>query len=140
MKRIHNALITGLLSLALVAAASAQLTIQAIDVTGDSISKGFNAGNASPCSNGDQETYNWLTSDTHGTALCSAGSEGVFSVLEQIECEAGTNILGASPNHAVSGATLVRDFVSQAGNVRTYLASQPATRLAVVFLGHNDNC
>ena len=140
MKSFNNALIAAFLSLAFAAAATAQLTIQAIDVSGDSISKGFNAGNAFPCTNGDQETYNWLTSDTHGTALCSAGSEGVFSILEQIECEAGSNILAASPNHAVSGATLVRDFVSQAGNVRTYLAAQPATRLAVVFLGHNDNC
>jgi len=140
MKSISNALCAALLAACFAAAASAQLTIQAIDVTGDSISKGFNARSAAPCSNGDQETYNWLSSDTHGAAFCSAGGEGVFSILEQIECEAGTNILAASPNHAVSGATLVRDFVSQAGNVRTYLAAQPATRLAVVFLGHNDNC
>jgi hypothetical protein len=118
----------------------AQLSIQAIDVTGDSITKGFNAGNAFPCTNGDQESYNWLTSDTHGSNLCTSGSENVFSIREQLECDAAFNIFGASPNHAASGATLVADFVPQAGNVRTYLAGQPSKRLAVVFLGHNDNC
>ncbi|MEO7539302.1 MAG: SGNH/GDSL hydrolase family protein [Pyrinomonadaceae bacterium] len=121
-------------------ASSAQLSIQAIDVAGDSISKGFNASSAFPCSNGDQETYNWLTSDTHGSNLCGGGNEGVFSVLERMECDTGTNIIAAQPNHAVSGSTLVRDLASQAVNVRTYLTSQPSTRLAVVFLGHNDNC
>jgi hypothetical protein len=118
----------------------AQLNIQAIDVTGDSISKGFNAGNAFPCSNSDQESYNWLTSDTHGSSFCGAGSEGVFSIFERMECDAGTNLIAPLPNHAASGATLVRDFVSQAGNVRTFLSVQPATRMAIVFLGHNDNC
>ena len=48
--------------------ATAQLMIQAIDVAGDSISKGFNASSAFPCSNGDQEQFNWFTSDTHGTS------------------------------------------------------------------------
>lgn len=120
--------------------ASSQLNIQAIDVTGDSISKGFNAGSSFPCSNGDQENYNWLTSDTHGAALCSAGSENVFSVFERMECDAGTNLIARSPNSAASGATLVGNFFSQAGNVRTFLLAQPAARMAVVFLGHNDNC
>jgi hypothetical protein len=118
----------------------AQLTIQSVDVSGDSISKGFNATSAFPCQNADQENYNWLTSRTHGTSFCSPGSENVFSVVEQMECDAGASIFTPSPNHAVSGATLVRDFAVQAQNVRTYLASQPAGRLAVVFLGHNDNC
>lgn len=120
--------------------ACAQLGIQAVDVAGDSISKGFNAGSAFPCSNGDQENYNWLTSDTHGAAFCNSGSEGIYSVFERIECEAGSDLVAPLPNHAASGATLVRDFVTQAGNVGTYLASRPANRLAVVFLGHNDNC
>src|SRR5438034_11676955 len=86
--------------------ASAQLGIQAVDITGDSISKGFNASSAFPCSNADQETYNWLTSDTHGSAFCTAGSENVFSVFEQMECDAGTNLIAPLPNHAASGATL----------------------------------
>src|SRR5256886_15207669 len=88
----------------------AQLGIQAVDISGDSISKGFNAGNAFPCSNADQETYNWMTSDTHGASFCSAGSENVFSVFEQMECDAGMNLIAPLPNHAASGATLVADF------------------------------
>lgn len=124
----------------LVASANGQLSVQAIDVAGDSISKGFNAGSAFPCSNGDQENYNWLTSDTHGSAFCSAGNEGVYSFLERLECDAGTNIFAPTTNHAASGATLVRDLVNQANSVRTYLAGQSGQRLAVVFLGHNDSC
>ena len=38
-----------------VSAAHGQLTIRTIDVAGDSISKGFNAGSAFPCANADQE-------------------------------------------------------------------------------------
>jgi hypothetical protein len=117
-----------------------QLSIQTIDVAGDSISKGFNAGNAFPCSNGDQETFNWLTSDTHGTTFCGAGAEGVFSVVERIECGTGGNIIAANPNHAASGATLLGNLITQATNVRTYLLAHASPRLAVVFLGHNDNC
>jgi hypothetical protein len=124
----------------LAASTRAQLGIQAVDISGDSISKGFNAGNAFPCSNGDQETYNWMTSDTHGASFCGVGSENVFSVFEQMECDAGMNLIAPLPNHAASGATMVADFVSQAGSIRTYLSAQPATRLAAVFLGHNDSC
>lgn len=120
--------------------ALAQLGIQAVDIMGDSISKGFNAASAFPCSNGDQETYNWLTSDTHGTTFCGVGTEGVFSVFERMECDAGANLIRATPNHAASGATLVRDFFDQALNVKMFLESQPPNRLAVVFMGHNDNC
>lgn len=124
------------------AAASAfgQLTIQAIDVAGDSISKGFNASSSFPCSNGDQENYNWITSNTNGSSFCSAGSEGVFSIAERIECDLGASIFAAAPNHAQSGATLVSDFVDQSASVKTYLQGQAVQRMAVVFLGHNDNC
>ncbi len=119
--------------------ADAQLSIQAIDVAGDSISKGFNASGA-PCTNGDQETYNWLTSDTHGTNLCGAGSENVYSFLERVECDFQTDIFTAFPNHAESGARMLSDFVNQANNIKTYLNAQSGNRLAAVFLGHNDNC
>ena len=135
-----TALIAIFVLLILVASASAQLGIQAVDITGDSISKGFNAGSASPCSNGDQENYNWMTSDTHGMSFCSTGTENVFSVFEQMECDAGMSLFAPAANHAASGATLVGNFVSQAQNVQSYLSTQPATRMAVVFLGHNDNC
>jgi len=137
MKRL---LIAVHILLLLSAGIRAQLGIQAVDVMGDSISKGFNAGSAFPCTNGDQEAYNWITSDTHGISFCTAGSEGVFSLFERMECDAGSNLIAPLPNHAASGATMVTNFVSQAGNVHDYLAAQPATRLAVVFLGHNDSC
>lgn len=123
-----------------VLSAHGQLSVQAIDVAGDSISKGFNASSAFPCSNADQENYNWLTSDTHGTDLCAAGNEGVLSFLERLECDAATNIFAPPVNHAASGATLVRDLVNQASSVKTYLSTQNGQRLAVIFLGHNDNC
>lgn len=117
-----------------------QLSIRAVDVAGDSISKGYNAGNSFPCSNGDQETYNWLSSDTHSTDLCSTGPENVYSFLERLECTLNFNILARNPNSAASGARLLTDFVNQANSIKTYLNEQPAPRLAAVFLGHNDNC
>lgn len=118
----------------------AQLSIQAIDVAGDSISKGFNAGNSFPCSNGDQEQYNWLTSDTHGATLCGRGNENVFSFKERLECDFGVDILAKNPNSATSGARMLSDFVNQANSIKTYLNAQTGQKLAAVFLGHNDNC
>jgi hypothetical protein len=118
----------------------AQLNIQAIDVSGDSISKGFNAGNSAPCSNGDQENYNWITSITNSGNSCSSGSENVFSVVERLACDSGTNILAPNPNHAASGARMLSDFVNQSNNIKTYLSAQNGQRLAAVFLGHNDVC
>ncbi|MCU0240651.1 MAG: SGNH/GDSL hydrolase family protein, partial [Pyrinomonadaceae bacterium] len=118
----------------------AQLNVQAIDVAGDSISKGFNAKSSFPCSNGDEEQYNWLTSVTNGTNSCGAGNENVFSLIERLRCETGTNILAPNPNHAASGAQMLNNFVNQSGNIQLYLSSQLSPRLAVVFLGHNDAC
>ena len=118
----------------------AQLQIQAIDVAGDSISKGFNARSQFPCSNSDQEQYNWLTSRTHGKNYCSAGSENVFSVLERLECDYNSAVLAPVVNHAASGAQMLSDFVLQANGIQAYLNSQMAPRLAAVFLGHNDVC
>lgn len=119
---------------------NAQLNIRAIDVSGDSISKGFNAASSFPCPNADQEQYNWLTSKTNGTNLCAAGSENVWSFVERLECELGTNILAKNPNSAVSGARMLSDFLNQANNVKSYLIAQPFPRLAAVLLGHNDGC
>lgn len=131
-----------LVTLALLFAApiSAQLNIRAIDVAGDSISKGFNAGNSFPCSNGDQESYNWLSSDTHGANSCAAGPENVYSFLERLECDFGLSIAAPNPNHASSGARMLSDFVNQANGIKTYLTAQTGQRLAAVFMGHNDNC
>ncbi len=118
----------------------AQLSIQAIDAAGDSITKGFNAASSFPCANADQEQYNWLTSDTHGANLCGAGSENVLSFIERLECDFGTNILAANPNHAASGARMLSDFVNQSNNIKNYLNAQSGQKLAAVFLGHNDSC
>ena len=120
---------------------TAQLNIQAIDVAGDSISKGYNAGSAAPCANADQEEYNWITSKTNGAVnLCSAGPEGVFSFLERAECDLNTTIFAKFRNSAASGARMLTDFETQANNIRSYLSFQSIPRLAAVFLGHNDNC
>jgi lysophospholipase L1-like esterase len=119
---------------------NAQLNIQAIDVAGDSISKGFNAKSTFPCSNGDQEQYNWLTSDTHAASFCGAGSENVNSVLERLECDYGTNVFAPAVNHAASGAQLLTDFLNQANSIKAYLNTQNSPRVAAVFLGHNDVC
>jgi len=118
---------------------NAQLNIQAIDVAGDSISKGFNAGGA-PCVNADQEEYNWITGDTQLTDSICGENEEVFSVLERLECDYGTKIFTPFPNHAASGARMLKDFVTQAGGIKTYLSDQFAPRMAAVCLGHNDNC
>jgi len=118
----------------------AQLSIQAIDAAGDSITKGFNAASSFPCSNGDQEQYNWLTSDTHGANFCGSGSENVFSFIERLECDFNTNILARNPNSAMSGARMLSDFVNQSNSIKTYLNAQNGQKLAAVFLGHNDNC
>ena len=140
MTKAGSILITFVLLVVLSNAALGQLTIRAIDVAGDSISKGFNAGSAAPCSNGDQENFNWITSSTNGTSFCTSGPENVFSLLERMKCESGMNIFGATPNHSASGARMLSDFLNQANSIRTYLLSQPSDRLAGVFLGHNDNC
>jgi hypothetical protein len=124
----------------LTTSALAQLSVQAVDVAGDSISKGFNAQSAAVCPNADQENFNWITSDTHGASLCARGPENVFSLIERLECELGLNIAASNPNHAASGSTMLGDLVIQSNNIKTYLSGQPSPRLAAVFLGHNDGC
>lgn len=114
--------------------------IESMDVAGDSICKAFNGQGRWPCPNRDQESYNWATSDTHGSSLCSAGPEGVYSHAERIECARGGDIASASPNHARSGAQMLTDFVNQALAIRQWLSAQPAPRYVPVLLGHNDVC
>lgn len=119
---------------------SAQVaSIAAMDVSGDNISKAVNA-NASSCTFAAQEWFNWATSDTHGTEFCSAGAEGVYSQKERIECASRANIAAPSPNHAASGAQMLKDFVNQANAIKSWLLSQPAPRFTAVFMGHNDLC
>ena len=114
--------------------------IQAIDAAGDSMTKAFNAQSAPICPNHDQEFLNWSTSDTHGTDLCGAGSDGVFSQAERLECRRGVNIISADPNDADSGAQMLKDFVDQATRIKTFLSAQPTPRYVTVLLGNNDVC
>lgn len=137
---LRNFLYASAVLLAFTLHASAQLNIQAIDVAGDSISKGFNAGSRAPCLNADQEELNWITSRTRAKNFCSAGPESVYSFLERLECEFNSPIFTRFPNSAASGAQMLTDFLTQAGSIKTYLSAQPGNRMAAVFLGHNDNC
>lgn len=113
---------------------------EAMDVSGDSISRAFNGAGRWPCANADQEWFNWATSDTHGASLCSAGPEGVYSHAERTECARGAHISAATPNHAASGAQLLKHFASQAVAIKTWLLTQPSPRYVPVLLGHNDVC
>jgi len=115
-------------------------SIASMDVSGDSISKAFNGRGRFPCPNRDQEHFNWATSDTNGLSFCTAGSEGVYSQAERIECARGSEIARATPNHAESGAQMLADFAAQAVAIKEYLSSQAAPRYAPVLLGHNDVC
>jgi hypothetical protein len=115
-------------------------SIATMDVSGDSISKAFNGRGRFPCPNADQEHFNWATSDTNGLNFCAAGQEGVYSQAERIECARGSAINRAVPNHAESGAQMLKDFVNQATAIHQYLSSQPGPRYVPVLLGHNDVC
>ncbi len=115
-------------------------TIQSMDVCGDSISKAFNGSGSSPCSNREQEQFNWATSDTHGDSWCSAGPDGVYSHAERIECLKSENIVSITPNSAMNGAQMLKDFVDQSTAVYGNLIGQPAPRYVPVLMGHNDVC
>jgi hypothetical protein len=114
--------------------------IQSIDAMGDSITKAYNGQSAALCPFADQEQFNWITSDTHGSSLCSAGPEGVFSQAERIECAAGRDVVSVAPNSARSGARMLGDFPQQALSARASLSAQPAPRYATLLMGHNDVC
>lgn len=114
--------------------------LNSMDAAGDSITKAFNAQSVPFCPHADQEFLNWATSDTHGADLCGAGSEGVFSQAERLECRKGADLVIGSPNSAVSGARMLDDFVAQASRIATFLRTQPAPRYVTVWLGHNDVC
>ena len=102
----------------------------------------MNAGGAGECTNLDQENFNWATSITHGSALCSAGEDGVFSQAERIECRQDAMIVNADPNSAESGAEMLKDFFAQAQESAALFGTQPpaAPRYVTVEMGHNDIC
>ena len=112
--------------------------IASIDAIGDSLSKAVNA--KEPCTNVDQENFNWATSITPGSAFCSDGGDGVFSQAERIECRRKAMIVNADPNSAVSGAEMLKDFVAQAHESAAFLGAQPTPRYVTVEMGHNDIC
>src|SRR5689334_7195841 len=65
--------------------AHAGVLADTISVSGDSISRAFDA-NTSSCNYGDNVSRAWATGDSHGTSFCGAGSEGTFSHAERLEC------------------------------------------------------
>ena len=117
--------------------AFAGLLADAISVSGDSISRAFNA-NTSSCNYGDNVSRNWATGDNHGTSHCTAGSDGTFSHAERLECNKLNDVTVF--NHAVSGGKMLTDFAQQTASMRTSLSSAPGPRYALVLMGHNDAC
>ena len=111
--------------------------VNAISVSGDSISRAFDA-NTSLCNYGDNVTRVWATGDSHGTNFCGAGSEGTFSHAERLECAKGADITNF--NDAASGANMRADFFNQASAIRTHLSASAGPRYVPVFMGHNDIC
>src|SRR5439155_6346324 len=81
----------GLLLAAATATVHAAVLANSISVSGDSISRGFNA-NTSSCNYGDNVSRSWATGDDHGSSFCSAGPTGTYSHAERLECAAGGNI------------------------------------------------
>ena len=108
-----------------------------ISVSGDSISRAFDA-DTGDCNYGDNVSRNWATGDDHSPSFCSAGPDNTFSHAERLECAKLGNI--SNFNHSESGATMLGDFFNQASGIRTSLSSAAQPGLINVFLGHNDAC
>ncbi len=126
-----------LLALLLVArVAAAGLLADSMSVSGDSISRGFDA-NTSSCNYGDNVSRNWATGDDHGTNYCSSGGI-TFSHAERLECFKGTDI--TIFNDAASGADMLNDFFNQAMAIKMDQTSSPGPHYVPVFMGHNDIC
>src|SRR5437773_10849358 len=99
----------GLLASGIARNVHAAALADSISVSGDSISRGYDA-NTSSCNYGDNVARNWATGDDHGTSYC--GSGGVtFSHAERLECAKGGDITNF--NDAVSGADMLSDFFNQ---------------------------
>src|SRR5678816_3851453 len=117
----RTAPVTAFVLLSIVCAASPSrgaLLADSISVSGDSISRGFDADTSS-CNYGDNVSRNWATGDNHGGNFCSFGSGGTFSAAERLECFKGGDV--ANFNHARSGAEMVDDFFDQASGMRAGL-------------------
>src|SRR5205809_1047190 len=127
----------GLLASGIARNVHAAALANSISVSGDSISRGYDA-NTGSCNYGDNVSRSWATGDDHGTSFCSAGPTGTYSHAERLECAAGGNITNF--NDARTGATMLGDFASQATTIKMNLSSSLAPRYVPVFMGHNDAC
>ncbi len=138
LRRIIVAALLGLCSFFLVVRTSiGALLSDSISVSGDSISRGFNA-NAAACNYTDNVTRTWATGESHGTSFCSAGAEGTFSHAERLDCAKGDFITNF--NDAQDGATMGDDFRTQSATIYSHLSAAPAPRYALVLMGHDDAC
>ncbi len=117
-----------------------QANVASMDAIGDSISKGFDAVDDGEFCQGEQESRNYATGDTHGDDLCRDGGEGVFSHTERLECVQGKQIVRADPNSALSGARMLTEFADEARAAAAFLAAQPEPRYVTILLGDNDVC
>jgi cysteine-rich repeat protein len=117
-------------------AATGALLADSMSVSGDSISRGFDA-NTSACNYGDNVSRNWATGDDHGSNYCAAAGT-TFSHAERLECAKGGDITNF--NHAASGADMLSDFFNQSQAIKLALAAAPGPHYVPVFMGHNDIC
>src|ERR1043165_3120245 len=117
-------------------AAAASLLTDSMSVSGDSISRGFDA-NTGACNYGDNVSRNWATGDDHGSSFCSPGGT-TFSHAERLECAKNGNITNF--NHAESGADMLGDFFNQSQAIKLALVAAPGPHYVPVFMGHNDIC
>src|SRR5438094_2331660 len=127
----------GLLASGIARNVHAAALANSISVSGDSISRGYDA-NTGSCNYGDNVSRSWATGDDHGTSFCSAGPTGTYSHAERLECAAGGNITNF--HDARAGATRLGDFATEATTIKMNLSSSLAPRYVPVFMGHNDAC
>jgi len=125
-----------LVGLVATAARSAPFS-ESISVTGDSISRGFNA-NTGSCNYGDNPGRAWATGRDHGTNWCQAGGDGTFTHAERLECAKGAQV--SIFNDSMSGGTMLSDFRSQSSSIRQNLSGAAGPRYVTVLMGHNDAC
>jgi hypothetical protein len=109
--------------------AAAALLADSMSVSGDSISRAFDA-NTSACNYGDNVSRAWATGDDHGSNFCSAGGT-TFSHAERLECAKGANI--TIFNDSESGADMVSDFFNQSQTIKLNLTSSPGPHYIPVF-------
>src|SRR5882724_10704364 len=117
--------------------AGAVILADSVSVSGDSISRAFDA-NTSSCTYSDQVSRNWATGDDHGSSFCSAGGNGTFSHAERLECAKGGDV--TIFNDSASGADMLNDFANQATSIKLNLSASGTPRYVPVFMGHNDAC